>query len=159
MAKYTDEQIQAYLDNVSGINRHEFEAALKADAELQRRYENYKQLYSSLGNEKGFMFSAGFADSVMSEIEAQESGAADVGDTTLILIAVVVSLATVLYLFLPQASELIGYSQLFESFFGVGESLLPMLNAKSTNLFFMTLVILAAVSVMDKLIVGLRGKV
>lgn len=159
MAKYTDEQIQAYLDNVSGINRHEFEAAVEADADLRRRYDNYKQLYSSLGNEKGFMLSAGFADSVMSEIETRESGAVDAGDTTLILIAVGVSLATILYLFLPQASQLFGFPQVLEALSGVGQNLLPMLNAKSTNLFFMTLVILAAVSAMDKLIIGLRGRI
>jgi|GEM_PF-4776227 len=159
MARYTDDQIQAYLDNVSGINRHEFESALASDADLRRRYENYKQLYNSLGSEKGFMLSAGFADSVMAEIETHESGATDKSDTTLILIAVIVSLATILYLFLPEVTQLAGFTQIYETFARIGQNLLPMLSAKSTNLLFMTMVILAVVSAMDKLIVGLRGKI
>ncbi len=158
MSTYTEEHIQAYLDNVSGINRHEFEAALEADADLRRRYDNYKLLYSSLGSEKGFILSAGFAEGVLSEIEAREAGESDVSDTSLIIIAVIVSLATILYLFLPQITQLAGFPLMYETVSGVGQNLLPMLSAKGTNMLFMTLMILAAVSAMDKLIVGWRGR-
>ncbi|MGH1362538.1 MAG: hypothetical protein ACRBF0_03215 [Calditrichia bacterium] len=157
MTNYSDKDIQAYLDGSSEIDRKAFEIALSEDSLLKKRYENYSLLYGQLADDKGFMLSASFADNVMTQISGSDSTDFEVSDTTLIILATLVSFGTLIYLFFPEISN----STLLADSFGnltSGFSKLPSSTGLSFNLIFITFLVLAGVAAMDKLIVEWRSK-
>lgn len=92
-----DKDIQKYLDKESGLNRSDIEKHLKTCTSCQQRYAVYRQLYTGLANETGFMLSADFSDSVISRIKKSKEKSNDFFEGLLLAIAGLFSVGLLFY--------------------------------------------------------------
>ena len=87
MNHLSDEDIQKYLDKDGSLNRTEIEKHLKSCVSCQQNLTAYKQLYTGLANEMGFMLSANFAELVISRIKKSREKSYDFLESLLLAIA------------------------------------------------------------------------
>ena len=71
----TDDQIQAYLETGASALDQVFHTHLNECADCRRRVNEFRRLYHTLSEERGFDLSAGFSESVMVRVAAAEADA------------------------------------------------------------------------------------
>jgi hypothetical protein len=97
MNHLSDEQIQKYLDKNNSLNRTDIEKHLKTCDSCQKNLMIYKQLYSGLTDETGFMLSANFSESVVSRIKKKEEKSKNFFEGLLLVIAGLFSVGLLFY--------------------------------------------------------------
>lgn len=97
MNHLSDEEIQKYLDKDSGLNRADIEKHLKTCNSCRTNFIAYKQLYTNLEDETGFMLSANFSESVVSRIKKSKEKTSNFFEGMLLTIAGLFSIGLVFY--------------------------------------------------------------
>ena len=97
MKHLSDEDIQKYLDKDRGLNRPDIEKHLRTCNSCQQHFIAYKQLYTSLADDTGFMLSANFSESVISRIKKSKEKSYDFLESLLLTIAGLFSVGLLFY--------------------------------------------------------------
>ena len=97
MNHLSDEQIQKYLDKDHSLNKADIEKHLKTCDSCQQNVIVYKQLYTNLADETGFMLSANFSESVVNRIRKKEEKSKNFFEGLLLAIAGLFSVGLVFY--------------------------------------------------------------
>ena len=97
MNHLSDEDIQKYLDNDPELNKAEVDNHLKICDRCRQDYMIYKQLYSELTDETGFMLSANFSESVVSRIKKNKEKSYNFFEGLLLAVAGLFSVGLIFY--------------------------------------------------------------
>ncbi len=97
MKHLSDEEIQKYLDEDPSLNKTKFEKHLKSCHICQPNVQVYRQLYTGLSDETGFLLSANFSDSVVSQLKQSKEKSYNFFETALLIIAGLFSLGLISY--------------------------------------------------------------
>ncbi len=157
MKHLRDQDLQAYLDNDPTLQRSDIEKHLRSCQQCRTQLATYKQVYSGLQDEEGFMLSANFAESVISHIEHKDERKSNLGEIGLLLVAIITGIGTAIY----YSSIGSVFLEIFEkntSALGSALGSISILSNVSTYVIVFAIVILTAFGFLDKLLLNVRHR-
>ncbi|MFQ5633173.1 MAG: anti-sigma factor family protein [bacterium] len=151
MKHLSDEDLQAYLDGVHGVNRVETEAHLMICKDCQHALEAYRHVYTALQNEPSSVFSLASENAIMQKISIESEKFGQAIEWLLFAISAIFGLAMTGYILMTavtgeQLSDFVQYIQGLFSFVKSTNAVSP----KNISLLLMTSVVLAALHFLDK---------
>ncbi len=157
MRHLSDQELQGYLDGESSIDRFEIETHLQNCGFCQRNLAAYKQLFSGLKSDTGFMLSANFSESVIAKIEGNSESKFDYFEIGLLILAGIAGVGLLFYF--------TNLGQYFmEIFTATNISLatlvnqIPFLSGGKLQLFGFAAIILTLFGFLDRLIVQMKHR-
>jgi hypothetical protein len=87
MKHLADEVIQKYLDGDADINKSEIDQHFSSCQACRQNVQQYRQLYVGLADETGFMLSANFSDSIVSQLQKSKEKSYNFFETALLIVA------------------------------------------------------------------------
>ena len=100
MDRFSDEQLQAYLDG-DPTHRAAIEAALPTDAALRAQLEAYQDVMHCLKDDDGIMLSADFTDRVIARIDPASERQFNLLENGIILLTIVVGVFSIGFFLQP----------------------------------------------------------
>ena len=157
MKHLTDDEIQKYLDKDSSVDNYEIKSHLQNCKQCRQSMILYKKLYSGLADDTGFLLSANFSHTVISQLESKSRNNTKIFEGLLVSIAVVISLGLTIYFTNLDKVFLKVYQSNAQKINDAFESILGLVGGQVTLLSF-AIIILFLIGFADKFIFHVRHR-
>lgn len=157
MRHISDQDLQHYVDGDKSVNRLEIEDHLRICNFCQVNLSAYKQLFSGLKNEAGFMLSANFADAVVSRVEGKSDAKFDLFEIGFVIISALIGLGLLVY-FTDLGANISNILAAANTGLSSTVKEIPFLSSGKIQLFAFAALIITLFGFLDKIILQMRHR-